>query len=173
MSRASLLSLLALGAALAPSAVMAATPAPGQPLDQFLGRTVPLCMKAPAVQCIDAGFAFADADGDGALSPAEVKAAQAKIDQWAKQHARQLPKGERERLVMGLVIVQAVGSDRLFVSYDVDGDGFLSREEVTADIKLDRRPLPEILSDPASIDWNGLAARAGEAAPLLKRLFEL
>ena len=49
----------------------------------------------------------------------------------------------------------------------------LSREEVTADIRLDKRPLPEILSDPSSVDWNGLAARAGDAAPLLKRLFEL
>ena len=74
---------------------------------------------------------------------------------------------------MGLLVIQAVGPDQLFASYDADGDGLLSREEVTADIRLDKRPLPEILSDPSSVDWNGLAARAGDAAPLLKRLFEL
>ena len=48
----------------------------------------------------------------------------------------------------------------------------LSREEVTADIRLDKRTLPEILSDPSSIDWDALSARAGDAAPLLKQLFQ-
>jgi biopolymer transport protein ExbB len=35
----------------------------GNGLDQFLARSVPFCMKAPAVQCIDQGFSFADQDG--------------------------------------------------------------------------------------------------------------
>jgi hypothetical protein len=162
-----------LGAALAASSVWSATATDGESLDQFLSRSVPLCMKAPAVRCIDQGFAFADADGNGKLSPDEVRATQALLDRWAKTNARRLPKAERERLIMGLMIVQAVGPNQLFASYDADRDGLLTREEVTADIRLDRRPLPEILSDPAAIDWNGLAARAGDAAPLLKRLFDL
>jgi len=164
---------LALWAVFAASSSWPAGATGSEPLNQFLSRSVPLCMKAPAVRCVDAAFAFADADGDGKLSPEEVRATQAQVDRWAKSHARQLPQGERERLIMGLVIIQAVGPDQLFASYDQDGDGLLTREEVTADIRLDRRPLPEILSDPAAIDWNGLAARAGDAAPLLKRLFEL
>ena len=57
--------------------------------------------------------------------------------------------------------------------YDTNHDGSLTLAEVTADIRLDKRPLPEILSDPSAIDWNSLAARAGSAAPLLKKLFEL
>lgn len=177
MSRRSLTRLgaavLALAAALAAPGAKAATPATGESLDQFLSRSVPLCMKAPAVRCVDQGFAFADADQDGKLSPAEARAAQAQLDRWAKGNARRLPPAERERLIMGLLVVQAVGPDQLFVSYDADGDGLLTREEVTADIRLDKRPLPELLSDPASIDWDGLAARAGDAAPLLKKLFEL
>jgi hypothetical protein len=154
-------------------AATGASAAAPETLDQFLGRTVPMCLKAPAVRCVDQGFAFADADGDGLLSPAEVASVQAQVDRWTKGNARRLPPAERERLVMGLLLVQAVGPDRLFASYDADGDGLLSREEVTADIRLDKRPLPEILSDPAAIDWNALADRAGEAAPLLRRLFEL
>ena len=164
---------LALAAALAAPVAQAATPATGESLDQFLSRSVPLCMKAPAVRCVDQGFAFADADQDGKLSPAEARATQAQLDRWAKGNARRLPPAERERLIMGLLVIQAVGPDQLFVSYDADGDGLLTREEVTADIRLDKRPLPELLSDPASIDWDGLAARAGDAAPLLKKLFEL
>jgi hypothetical protein len=162
-----------LSAALGAASAWSATATTSEPLEQFLSRSVPLCMKAPAVRCIDQGFAFADANGDGKLSPDEVRAMQAQVDRWAKGHGRQLPKAERERLIMGLVIIQAVGPDQLFASYDSDGDGLLTRDEVTADIRLDRRPLPEILSDPSAIDWNGLAARAGDAAPLLRRLFEL
>jgi EF hand len=164
--------ILVLGAALASTGASSATPAV-ESLDQFLSRSVPLCMKAPAVRCVDQGFAFADADRDGKLSPAEVRSTQAQVDRWAKGNARRLPQAERERLIVGLLIIQAVGPDQLFLSYDADGDGLLTREEVTADIRLDKRPLPEILSDPSSVDWNGLAARAGDAAPLLKKLFEL
>ena len=152
----------------------AATPAAdGQSLDSFLAVSVPICMKSPALQCIDKGFGFADGDGDGKLSLAEVRTTQGRVDSWAKTNARRLPQQERERLIVGLLIVQAVGPQQLFASYDLDRDGLLSRQEVTADIRLDKRPLPEILSDPSSIDWNGLAARAGDAAPLLKKLFEL
>ena len=158
------------------AAARAAAPAPADgaaALDRFLSASVPLCMKAPAVRCVDRGFAFADGDGDGKLSPPEVQATRAQVDSWAKANARRLPQQERERLLVGLLVVQAVGPQQLFASYDADGDGFLTRDEVTADIRLDKRPLPEILADPSSIDWSGLAARAGDAAPLLKRLFEL
>lgn len=142
-------------------------------VDQFLAASVPVCMRAPAVQCISQGFAFADTDGDGRLSLVEVTTLQAQVDRWARANSGRLPAAERQRLLVGLVLVQTVGPEQLFASYDADGDGFLSREEMTADIRLDKRPLPEILADPAAIDWNGLAARAGDAAPILKKLFDL
>lgn len=142
-------------------------------LDRFLETNVPFCLEAPAVQCVDRGFAYADQDGDGRLSLAEAKTAQAEVNGWTKANARRLPPAERERLVMGLLLLQTLGPERVFESYDADGDGELTREEVTADIRLDRRPLPQILGDPAAIDWDALTARAGEAAPLLKRLFQL
>jgi hypothetical protein len=171
---------MSIGAALA-AALSCANP-PGHaatvdaqkgPVDQFLAASVPVCMRAPAVQCVSRGFAFADADGDHKLSPTEVQAVQGEVDRWAKANAQRLPAAERQRLLLGLIVVQAVGPEQLFASYDANGDGFLSREEVTADLRLDKRPLPEILGDPAAIDWNGLAARAGDAAPLLKKLFDL
>ena len=66
-----------------------------------------------------------------------------------------------------------VGIDNLIASYDTNGDGFLSKEELLADVKLDQRPLPVVLSDPKSVDWDRLAGRAGVAAPLLRRLFPM
>jgi hypothetical protein len=49
----------------------------------------------------------------------------------------------------------------------------LTKEEVLADVRLDQRPLPQVLSDPKAVDWEKLAGRAGSAAPLLRRLFPL
>lgn len=153
---------------------LAATPAPpdAAALDKFLQTGVPFCMKALAVQCIDRGFAFADRDGDGKLSVTEVATIETQVDGWMKANAERVPQPDRQRLVLGLLLVRTVGPEQLVKSYDRDHDGQLSREEVTADIRLDKRTLPEILSDPASIDWSALSARAGNAAPLLKQLFQ-
>jgi hypothetical protein len=74
---------------------------------------------------------------------------------------------------MGLVVVQTVGIDSFFQSYDTNGDGTLSKEELLADVRLDQRPLPQVLADPKSVDWDKLASRAGAAAPLLRRLFPM
>lgn len=164
----------ALIVALAALPVWAATPAPtAGTLDRFLETSVPFCMKAPAAQCVGRGFEYADRDRNERLSLAEAKATQAELNRWTKANGRRLPPQEREKLLMGLILVQTVGPEQLFRSYDADGDGELTREEVTADLKLDRRPLPEILTDPSAIDWDSLSARAGQAAPLLKRLFQL
>jgi hypothetical protein len=130
-------------------------------------------MKAPAVQCIDRGFGFADRDRNRRLSLAEVKAAQDEVNRWTQANGKRLPPQEREKLVLGLLVVQTVGPEQLFKSYDANRDGELTREEITADLKLDKRPLPELLSDPSTIDWGALSARAGQAAPLLKKLFPL
>ena len=166
------MSLIATGLAAAPATTPQQAPAK-QSLDQFLEGSIPLCMKAPAVQCIDRGFAYADANKNRMLSLAEVKAMQLEVNGWAKTNGKRLTPQEREKLIMGLLVIQTVGPEQLFQSYDVDRDGQLTREELTADVKLDKRPLPEILSDPKSVDWDALAARAGQAAPFLKKLFPL
>ena len=150
-----------------------AVPPDAASLDRFLTQNVPFCMKAPAVQCIDRGFAFADRDRDGTLSLAEVQAIQGEVNGWAKTKGRQLPPAEHDKLVVGLLLLQTLGPKQLFASFDGNRDGALTREELTADIRLDKRTLPEILSDPSSIDWDALTARAGDAAPLLRQLFQL
>jgi hypothetical protein len=183
--------LLALGAALALAVPAAAATTPQQPqapqppaavpqqqqpkqgLDGLITGIGPLCLRAPAAQCVDQGFAYADRDRDGRLSLQEAKTVEGEVSAWTKANAGKLPPEERQRLVTGLVVFQTVGTDNLFASYDSNGDGALTKDEVLADVKLDKRPLPQVLSDPASVNWDRLAARAGSAAPLLKRLFPM
>ena len=102
-----------------------------------------------------------------------MEAAQARIDRWTQANAGRIPAGDRQRLILGLLVLRTVGAKQIFTGYDTNHDGALTQQELTADIRLDKRTLPEILSDPSSVDWNSLAARAGDAAPLLKGLFEL
>lgn len=142
-------------------------------LDRFVAGVGPLCLKAPARECIDRGFAYADADRDGRISPDEAKAVNRQVTAWTQSEASQRVPQDRQRVVLGLIVVQTVGIDNLVASYDANGDGFLSKEELLADVKLDQRPLPVVLSDPKSVDWDRLAGRAGVAAPLLRRLFPM
>jgi hypothetical protein len=148
--------------------------APGaQPLDRLISGVGPLCLRAPAAQCVDKGFAYADRDRNGRLSVAEAQAVESEVSSWAKVNAGKLPPEERQRLVVGVAVVQTVGVGNLFATYDANNDGSLTKEEVLADVRLDQRPLPQVLSDPKAVDWEKLAGRAGSAAPLLRRLFPL
>jgi hypothetical protein len=146
---------------------------PRSGLDGLISGVGPICLKAPAAQCVDKGFAYGDRDRNGRLSLAEAKAVEGEVAAWTKANANKLPPEERQRLVTGMVVLQTVGIDNVFASYDVNGDGTLTKEEVLADVKLDQRPLPQVLSDPNSVNWDRLAARAGSAAPLLRRLFPM
>jgi hypothetical protein len=155
-------------------------PGPAQPqaqgsqsLDRLINGVGPLCLRAPAAQCVDKGFAYADRDRNGRLSVAEAQAVESEVSSWAKVNAGKLPPEERQRVVVGLAVVQTVGVSNLFATYDTNNDGALTKEEVLADVRLDKRPLPQVLSDPKAVDWEKLAGRAGSAAPLLRRLFPL
>lgn len=155
-----------------------AQPQPAQPaqpgnLDRLISGVGPVCLRAPARQCVDLGFAYADRNRDQRLNLAETRAVHDEVNAWARDNAPKLPPVERQRLVTGLLVIQTVGPDALFDSYDANRDGALTKEEVLADVRLDQRPLPQVLSDPNAVDWRRLTDRAGMAAPLLKRLFPM
>ncbi|MCE3247903.1 MAG: hypothetical protein K0R41_1728, partial [Geminicoccaceae bacterium] len=57
--------------------------------------------------------------------------------------------------------VDSIGLERLHALYDADQDGLLSRSELLADVRLDERPLGEVLLDPAAVDHRAVARRLG------------
>lgn len=156
---------------LSPGAV-AGEPTPGAVTIQgFLNESVPVCLTAPALDCIDAGWGLTDADFDDLLSVQELDVVRTQITEWFAWRRDDLTRYERSVLTVGIGMLNVVGLETLFASYDANGDGFIDRPELLADIvELDDRPLGQILSDPDAVDRAAVAKRLGALSPLLGRM---
>ena len=137
--------------------------------DRFVTVASPVCEHQPARDCIEVGWEFADIDGDGALSIAELELMRDALKEWSAQRQESLTARERSLISFGLWLVDSVGLENLHASYDENADEQLDQEELLTDVRLDERPLGEILLDPTAVDLKGLAERLGVLLPLLER----
>lgn len=152
------------------NAVSAAEPAPSPAVadfDRFITNTVPVCQSQAAQHCVDGGWTFTDVNDDGGISATEASTVRATMGDWLIWRQASLSKRERQALALGLFVADSVGLDNLLAGFDTDGDGQLTRAELLADVKLDQRPLGEILADPDAVDHESVANRLGAAAPFL------
>jgi hypothetical protein len=138
--------------------------------ERFMQVSRPICARQPASACVALAWGFADSDGDEALSVAELATIRAELEGWALRHRERLTQPELASLALGLLLVDSLGLEHLHALYDSDADGLLSRTELLADLRLDQRPLPETLLDPAALDRRAIARRLGVPAALLDRL---
>lgn len=148
---------------LLPAAVQADVPALARLIET--NRTV--CETKPAQRCIDAGWAFADADRDGVLGLTEIQRVRRLTEQWVVTKGKSLPPRQQGSIVMGLMLVDSAGLPVLFGNYDLNGDGKLTQAELFADVKLDNRPLPWILADRDAVDLPASRRKLGALGPLL------
>ncbi len=149
--------------------VAAEAPTPGAAsVQDFLQLSVPICLTAPALDCIDVGWDHVDADFDNHLSVGELNDVKGSVDEWFVWRRNDLTRYERSVISVGLSLLNAIGLERLFASYDADGNGLLDRAELLTDIvELDARPLGEILTDPRAVDRTAVAQRLGALSPVL------
>jgi hypothetical protein len=139
-------------------------------VDRFVAASTPVCLYRPAAACVEAGWAFADRDADQGLSVLELEEVRNELRAWAQWRAEDLHPTERSLLALGFLVVEGVGVERLHGLYDQDGDGIVDREELLADVRLDERPLGEVLLDREAVDRAAIAARLGVPPALLERL---
>lgn len=136
--------------------------------DAFARRIGPLCASAPSTLCFEEAFEAIDRDRSEGIELMELMAVRTDLERWLEARGQELRPLERRYLTLGLQVVDLIGLATLFGSYDSDGDGRLSRAEVTADITLDERRLGAVVGDPDAVDWTSIRARLGAlAAPLL------
>jgi hypothetical protein len=138
--------------------------------ERFMEVGRPVCSEQPAPACVALAWGFADSDGDEALSVAELAAIRTALEGWALRHQDELAAVERSGIALGLLLVDAIGLERLHTAYDADADGLISQRELLADVRLDQRPLAETLLDPAALDRAAIARRLGLPPALIERL---
>ncbi|HET6469031.1 MAG TPA: hypothetical protein VFG43_11710 [Geminicoccaceae bacterium] len=138
--------------------------------DRFARAAGPYCAQAAATACFERSFRFADRDGDGELSLAELELLRRATREWTSANREQLAPADRRGILATLAVIELAGLPRLFRSYDTDASGGLDRAELLADVRLDDRPLAELVRDRDAVDWPSLGRRLGPAAALVDGL---
>ena len=138
--------------------------------DVFVRDAAATCLSRPSVECVDSGWIFADRDRDQRLTAAEFDGLRSDLREWFGWRAPTLTSRERNALSLGLLVIDALGTEQILSGFDSDNDGTVSRAELLADITLDDRTMGQILKDPNAVDRAGVARRFGPAAALLPAL---
>jgi hypothetical protein len=164
-----------LAAALTATVVAAQTAPPtaaAQAFERFLRSSAPICIGQPSPVCVAEGWDYADIDSDGGLSIQELAVVERAVRDWYDWRADDIPGRDRLLMALGLWVLGQVGLENLAASYDADGDGLIAREELLADVRLDDRPLGQVLRDTDAVNRGAIARRLGAFAPVLGTFLE-
>lgn len=162
---------LSLGLVSSPAAASRhAAPAAAAAFDRFLALASPVCERQSSLLCVEAAWRFADRDGNQGLSLSELTGVRDDLRAWLTWKEKEIPPAQRRLVQFGLMLVDGIGLPTLLQSYDANGDGAVSRTELLSDVRLDARPLGQILMDSKAVDWESLNRRLGPIAGALNGL---
>jgi hypothetical protein len=140
------------------------------PFGAFIQGLRPVCARAPAADCAAAVGRFLDANGNGRIELKELEQAQSAAGRSIADTGSGLNAIERNMTFVGLMVMKHAGLPQVFANFDANGDGVLSRAELFADFRIDRRPFGAIVKDPKAVDWKAFAARFGKVGYLITGL---
>ena len=147
-------------------------PAGAWAVQSFIEEAREPCRTMPAQTCVDLGWAFAASDPQRGLTVGDVASLRGMLGEWFAWKQGDLPAREKGSIGMGLMLADGLGMPRVHAAFDADGDGLVSQQELLADVRMDSRPLGEVLADPQAVDRAGLARRLGLPLALLEGLFQ-
>ncbi|MEO3433597.1 hypothetical protein [Inquilinus sp. CAU 1745] len=94
------------------------------------------------------------------------------VQDWAAWAGNPASQQERGMIMLGLSMIETAGLNNLIAGMDTDGDGLISRAGLLADVRLDERPLGEVLLDPENVDRRAIGRRFGMLAPMIDGFFQ-
>lgn len=144
--------------------------AAGTEFARFLATAKRYCAEAPAQACIDRLWPIADRNRDGVLELGEVQALDEDALAWAKTVDRSHRDRERDTTLMVLAVLNQAGLTKVFDSFDSNHDGVVTRAELFADFRFDKRPFRKLVLDPAAVDWHSFGHHFGPIGMLLASL---
>lgn len=147
-----------------------ATTAPAAAQDAFTGFIIGLrdiCAEQPARACTKRVTSYLDVDNDKLVSLQEFQTVQDLAKTAVASKNEGLSATERNLIAIGLMTLQHAKLDKVFASFDADGNGGLSEQELFADFRVDHRPFGDIIADPDSVDWRSFAQRFGKVGFLV------
>jgi len=145
----------------------AAADAAGEGFARFLDMAKGYCITAPARSCVDRLWPFADRNRDGVLDLGEVQALETDAGAWARTVDRSRKDPERDTTLVVLMVLRQTGLPKVFDGFDADRDGALTRAELFADFRFDKRPFARLAADPSAVDWVTFGNRFGPIGALL------
>lgn len=160
---------LLLGAA--PVAVAQNGTADATLMQEFIANASEPCRTQPAQVCVDIGFRFAAEDPDRGLTLADTKLLRQRMGAWFAANQETMRPEARTAYGLGILYADGMTMERLHAAFDADGDGYVTQQELLADVTLDQRPLGEVLGDRNAVDRTGLANRLGLPPAMVEGLF--
>jgi hypothetical protein len=155
----------------AASAQQPEEPANSRMVQAFIDRAAEPCATKPAQACIDLGWQFAVAAPKQGMTLADLQTLRERLGAWYDWHKMGMPARSRSSIGLGLLLADGMTMERLHAAFDADHDGKVTQRELFADVKLDNRPLGQVLADPAAVDRMGLARRLGLPPTLIEGMF--
>ena len=74
-------------------------------------------------------------------------------------------------MLVGLLMADGIGMERLHKAFDTDRNGRVSQRELLTDVTLDQRSLGAILTDVKAVNRKALATRLGLPPRMIEELF--
>ncbi|MEX2617048.1 MAG: hypothetical protein WD767_13210 [Alphaproteobacteria bacterium] len=140
-------------------------------VQSFIHDVSRTCVSQRAQQCIDAGWRFAARSPEQGLTLVELQELRQKLGGWFNTFQNSMTPQERGSVMMGLLLADGIGIQRLHSAFDTDGNGRVTQRELLADVKLDNRPLGAVLLDEDAVNRKALAGRLGMPPDMIEGLF--
>lgn len=141
-------------------------------MNGLITGAVDACTRQVAQACVDMGWSFVGLSPSDGLTATHLNEVRRILGVWFEATQNLLPARARTLVGLGMLMFDGRGADRLIAGFDSNGDGTVTQRELLADIRIDERPMSQVIIDPQAVDRESLAQRLELPPGMLQGVFE-